>query len=300
VRTTIFLGICLLWMTPGQTVGQQRYTIRLKEMGTGDLSRMERKNSTSFKTKLVIDKDGEAREEEQSVGTHQVFTQTVLARPAGADRPTKLERKYDKAVTESAGMPGKNGVAPSALEGKTLIIEKRGERYEFRLGGTEQFDSPELEGEFNKAQASDRKKLLVPDKAVAEGESWTIDPRSLLSAEKGQKLEIVKANGVAKLSKVFQKDGATFGTIATDIECLFRITGAVPEGKGELTSENKITVKLQFDGCIDGTRAHGSVVSTAEFTNTTVFRGPDKSPPQTTIVRGTTRYEDSWQPLRQK
>src|SRR5262249_15416733 len=64
----------------------------------------------------------------QGTKTRLVYTETILAKPAGALRPTKLKREYKQAEVNRFGKPN-----PMAIANKTVLIEKSGEKYTFTL-----------------------------------------------------------------------------------------------------------------------------------------------------------------------
>ena len=69
-------------------------------------------------------------------------------------------------------------------------------------------------------------------------------------------------------------------------------------GEG-LRSENKGTMKISFDGCIDGTLADGRVSGTADISVTTTIR-EGKTPEVTSVAHGTSVIEETWKELPRK
>jgi hypothetical protein len=54
----------------------------------------------------------------------------VLAKPAGARKPTKLSRVYEVAESSSDGMK-----KTLSFQGKTVVIEKKGTKFEYTIDG---------------------------------------------------------------------------------------------------------------------------------------------------------------------
>jgi hypothetical protein len=145
---------------------QQTYTIKLKKPGEGTVERVETTEATDTKIKVTDAKGNVVEDKDQKSGYRYVYTLTVLEKKAGAKKPTRLKRKYDKA-REIAG--GKTTTLP--YEGKTVLIEKKEDKYTFRIEGGEELtgkDAKYLDSEFNKKGQSDdaMQRVMLPKKAV--------------------------------------------------------------------------------------------------------------------------------------
>jgi hypothetical protein len=278
--------------------GQEKFTIKLKELGPGETLRAESKEITVNKTQNQGEKDKEpSKAVEEKVTKDLVFTETVIQRPLPDKMPTKVKRVFDKAqITLS-----KDG-APAELKslphnGKTVWIEKKETAYEFRIDGGDVFKDPVLDNEFNGGQQEQHKRLFLPTQPVAEGGTWKIDTAPFLQGfKKDEKVTVSKAEGTAKLVKAYKKDGRQFGVIESAVTMEFKIDvkDVDPKVKGStLSATQKVVMKMTFDGCIDGSRAEGRVQGTAEYGSRTVFRAPEM-PAVTFITSGVTTGDDSW------
>src|SRR5262249_15115622 len=127
----------------------------------------------------VIDAEGGAKEEKKDKVTVRAYRETVLEKAEGK-KATKLRREYEKARVKEKG---KERTLP--YEGKTVLIEKKGDKYEFEIEGGKPLtgkDAEELEKEFNEhtIDAAKLDKLMLPPKPVAVGESWKIDAAAVV------------------------------------------------------------------------------------------------------------------------
>ena len=122
---------------------QEKYTIQLKELGAGTTARIERRDSGSYKSSFTVDKANETgKVEEQKIGKHLIFTQTIMVRPDPSKLPTKLLRVYEKAQALGVGGKGPKEIAALPYQGKTVAIEKKEDRYEFHIDGGDRGTSP--------------------------------------------------------------------------------------------------------------------------------------------------------------
>ena len=154
--------VAVIWMLPAGTgLAQEKYTIKLKELGKGDSSRVERKEEMNMKTSVILEKEKVPKSQDFKTTKLHVFTDTILEQPNTTAMPTKIKRVYEKAAVESAGFPGKEP-APS-LSGKSVLIEKKGDKYEFTLDGGEPLAKgiAELNDEFNKQDQEKQKKVAA-------------------------------------------------------------------------------------------------------------------------------------------
>src|SRR4051812_32802323 len=76
---------------------QQSYTIKLKKPGKGTVERVVKTEDMTTKVKLADDNGNVMQDKEEKTGHHYVYTLTVLEKKAGAKKPTRLKRKYEKA-----------------------------------------------------------------------------------------------------------------------------------------------------------------------------------------------------------
>lgn len=187
------------------------------------------------------------------------YRETVLERPEGKTMPTSLRRHYDRAEVKVGEQ-----VETLALAGKTVLIEKKGRAYRFRLeGGQEVKDKgAELlrqEFEDGKGAGLDFSELL-PAKAVRVGESWQISPK-LVRKGFGKEATLVKetgSKGTGKLLRVHGNGGRRRGMVEIRLEAPLAELTSTPAGKKEpreklqLRPGARITLHLTADLPIDG------------------------------------------------
>jgi hypothetical protein len=172
-----------------------------------------------------------------------LFEETVLEVEAGK-RPTRLQRRYEQAVTKK---DGKETALP--YEWKTVVIEKKDDKYRYLSDGTEVTgeNARALDEEFARGPSPwDMNELLLPKKAVRVDEAWTIATEPYVKEMEGQKLKVdaAKSTGKGKLLKVYDKDGRRFGVIEARLEFPLMTPG----------EENGVpmVVDVTLDLCIDG------------------------------------------------
>jgi hypothetical protein len=291
-----------LQLLAGPAPGQDKVPVKLKELAEGQATRVEVKDVSIFKVKSVLEKEKDSGKfEEVKVEKHLLYTEHVLERPDMGKPPTRLKRVYDKA--EMRGAKGPDGKEQPQLpyHNQTLLIEKNGQRYEFRIEfGPAVMDEPNLEAEFNGVDLETQKRLFLPPGPVAAGKTWSIDAKQLLHGfDKTAQVTVGKAEGSGKLVKVYDSDGRKYGVVECTIELAFKDTSRDDKAKGELTTDQSLKLKITFDGCIDGTFADGRVTMTSEYSGTTVFRGADQ-PAVTTTSIGSSTTANTWKELSKK
>lgn len=246
---------------------QEKFDIKLKKAGVGETELIEKtevENNASYLTDLAGKKlkDMEKLKKE----TRTVYRETVLEKPADAKRPTKLKRRYEKAVVINDGK-----ATMLAYEGKTVVIEKKEDGYRFFIEGGDELKGKEaalLAKEFNKkSPGPDFEKLLMPGRAVAVGDTWKLDTAAILEELKSDKdaMQVDEAGvqGTGKLVKAYQKDGRQFGVLHIKLTLPIK---AIPAAKGlEIGKGTKMVILADMDLCIDGTAPLGTVVGRVEM-----------------------------------
>ncbi len=227
-------------------------TIKLKKAGPGDVVKGTKTEAATQKVTATVMGQTQTKED-KSVATF-TYTDAVDERPAGAAKPTKLRRTYEAADLTTAGAKEDLG-----LKGKTVLIEKKGDKYEFTVDGKPLAGKPAqfLAKEFSaKKQATDED--FLPGKPVKVGDGWTIDVGKVAGelGESGMVIDEKKSAAAGKLTKVYDKGGKKFGVIEVTMELVVtKLKGAqeVP-----LKDGSKLTITLTLDGCIDGSEATGA------------------------------------------
>jgi hypothetical protein len=265
---TLLLAACG-WLLASDFAGaQEKFTVKLKELGPGDSSRVELSETQAFKIVTTIAKEKEPKIDQSQRNKQVFYTETVLEQPEGAPRPTRIKRSYEKAIDKMTLGPDKKEVA-QAYSGKTVLIEKKGDKYEFRIdgGGPLLQGVADLNNEFNGIDQTNQKKTFIPPGPVALDESWKIDPKGFLGdLTKEGKAEVLKSEGTARLVKVYKKDGRQYGIIESVLDIHIAAAGKGVAGQPDM--EMKGTMKITMDACIDGSIAEGRMTGTFQFNST--------------------------------
>jgi hypothetical protein len=229
----------------------QEYAIKLAKPGPGDQFQVKVDNATETDFKL-LDAGGQAvMEKKETKGHTLIFRETGVERgPAGGDL-VKLKRSYKKAQRT---IDGDRRTLP--FQGETVLIEKKGDAFIFQIEGGETLqgdDTKELHEEFNKGAVGKLFELFLPKKTVKVNESWKFDVGLLVKEfTKDGKIEIdpAKSSGSGKLLKAYPKNGKQFGIL--ELTVTMAVTHLINDGNKTPTKQGKIVIKLETDGCIDG------------------------------------------------
>jgi hypothetical protein len=241
--------------------GQEAVTFKEHTAKVGERTRVTEDVTNTTTTTFAA--GGKQVKKVEAKGRSTVYVNEVLEMPASGRRPTKVRRTYEKAVDIADGKPTRR-----ATEGKTVLIEKAGDKYTFAVGGGGELgkDAEELEKEFNKKDEKDSRKDLIPDRPLKPGETWTISKERIVKELEGQPLQLDKENvsGGGKLVRAYQKDGRQFGVI--EITLALPVTGLGANNPVAVKTGSKLTITLTGDGCLDGSVPAGTTVTRTVFT----------------------------------
>jgi hypothetical protein len=260
LRKIGLLGILCLLMAAAPARLGDTYSIKIKRSGKESVTQHKREETEDSHIKLE-GPDGDAlNDKKESKTTIEEYKETILEKKKGK-RATKIRRQYSKAVVKTNG---KEQTLPHA--GKTLLIEKKGDKYHFTIEGGEELkgkDAESLNRVFNKPNDDDSDndeldKVFLPKKPVAVNDTWKIDPDELIKAmakDPQQRLPVdkSKATGKGKLLRAYKKNGRQYGVF--DIEVKLPLKGEFPLGKDTKAPirEGSATMHMKVDACIDGT-----------------------------------------------
>jgi len=261
-RVPLALAFCVALLAPA--FGQDKtFDLKLKKEARGD--KVASKSSEKADIKVVIDlmgmeiKNNEKNEEEKD------FTEEILEKPPGSKKATKLSRKYTVSEETKDGKTKKHVYA-----GKTVLVEKKGDKYKFTVDGEElaEDDAEDLEKEFNKKDEFPlENEDFLPGKPVKLGDSWAVDAEKVVKSFGEDSPMILDAKGTklsGKLVKVYQKDGKQFGVI--ELTLLLAVKEMKLDGNATpMKPGSKITGTVTLDVCIDGTSHAGSEKATLKF-----------------------------------
>lgn len=253
MRRIIGAGLLAMALVTWVAAQDGPVTIKLKKGGAGTVTKETKTEKAENKVGISI--MGMVQNKVEGGSSKFVYTDEVIEQPAGAKKPTKLKRAYETAELKTTADQG--GID---LAGKTVLIEKKGDKYEFTADGKPlpAKAATFLDKEFNKKTEADEEAFL-PKKPVKVGDTWKPDLPALTKelASEGMTVDVDKSKATATLKKVYKKGDATFGVIEVDLELLVTKVG----GGGmeiPLNDGSKLAIKVELDGCIDGTLTTGT------------------------------------------
>jgi len=209
------------------------------------------------KNLITVNVMGQENKQDQVGGRKESYVEEILEVKEGQRKATKLTRTYSTAEKSAKGETSKRAYA-----GKTVLIEQRGDKYVFSMGGKplSDADAPELNKSFNKSKEEPDAQELMPAEPLKVGESWKVPADKsekmfkTLGDEK-MKVDAKKSTIEGKLLKAYKKDGAQFGVLELTITV---VVSELDLGSGLTKATGSIVVKGTLDGCIDGTIGAGT------------------------------------------
>jgi hypothetical protein len=277
IRILSLVALVGLLAGPVRAGDQQTYTIKLKKGGKGTVTRVDKSASGTGQLK-VTDNDGNVlQDKDEKKGTHYTYTQTILEKPEGK-KATRLKRQYEKATVIE---DGEKRTLP--YEGKTVLIEKKGEKYVFRIEGGEELtgdDAKRLDKEFNKKDDISDEELekgMLPGKAVRLNEEWKI-PAALLAkgfGGEGLEVDLDKSTATGKLIKAYKKGDRQFGVLVYVIK--LEVKAVKAEGKRvQFQPGSRAELEIRADACIDGSSATARATITSSSSMMALVPSPDE------------------------
>jgi hypothetical protein len=233
----------------------QEFTLKLRQAAANEPVEAQRSDQLKVELKLS-DAAGNAVQGRKEARTLTlVFRETGLDRAEGEWRFTSLQRDYRKAERHRDG--GKD-VLP--YQGKTVVIDKKEGKYNFRIGDDllDGKEAEELENEFRQSgRIGLNGDAWLPKNPVKVGAGWKIDVAPFtrdLARANNCILDEGRGSGAGKLLKVFEKDGRRFGELEANLE--FVITHLLDPKNGIKTpcQEGRLLLRIHTIACIDGSR----------------------------------------------
>ena len=273
------LCVPLLALAASLAAGQDAVEIKLTPLKPGD--RVKVTVDDRVKSTTAVDVKGKTQtKEDEEIRTAVYVNEIITPGPDADSRPLKARRTYEKYAARKEGRD-----EPGPPLGKAILIEKKGDRYEFTLGG-KPLDGPfakVLAKEFNKPEGPKTSDLL-PAKAVKPGESWKIDAARFVGglAESDKiPLDPKKAAMTAKIVKTYKKNNKLHGIMEFTLDSPFK---EVTEDGVTIKAGSTLAVKFTVDACIDGTDASADTRDVFSFALSVESNGV----PFTLTSKGTT------------
>ena len=222
-------------------------------------------------TRTVIEVAGERTEKTERTSKLTVYVSEALAVKDGEKKAVKIKRVYEKAEETKDGTTTK-----LPLDGKTVVIEKKGDKYTFVYDDGNAVDGKPLDGldkEFNKKD--DDIDDFIPRRPLKVGETWKMDTDKLVKAMgKGKdafEMDKKKVTGTGKLADAYTFGGRKYGVY--DLQLEFPLTALTGENKIPLKPGSKMAMHLVGDGNVDGTEPDGTM--TMRMTLRVFFEAPN-------------------------
>ncbi len=245
-RTVWLLILVLIALGAMPAQSEEAVTFKSYLPKVGDQLRVSRTESD----KQTISQELAGRKHEKTVLRVRVigYTDEVLA--VDDTSPSRQRRVYAKYEITHDGKVEKLPVA-----GKSVLIERKGEGYEFRVERGEVIP-PEVRSalgrEWNRPGVSATDPELLPSKALKPGETWKLDLKKLFrDAPEGTNFDVPGATGSGKLVKLYQARGATQAVLDYSVSLPAKV--ALSDVIPGLTEGSKITIAINCDVCVDGT-----------------------------------------------
>jgi hypothetical protein len=241
---------------------EDKHTIKIKEfadVGKTQIARDERRTANHIK---VTDDTGKVLQEKNDKGAEvKEVEETTLE--TGPKKRTKWKSTINKLVRSLNGTD-----RPASYQGRTVVYTRSKEgKYEVAAEGGAPLTVPEsmeLVGPMNRPGRNDDDSpidFILPKNPVAAGESWPIDLAKVpFITEMGAAADAAAGKGEGKLLKVFDKDGAKWGTL--EIRFNVPLKGVPNAPAVKLTEPGAFEMTMRFEAPIDGS-AHLGTMDTA-------------------------------------
>lgn len=228
------------------------FTLKVYKSKKGDKTSHEK--TETGKMSFTVKVGGNTMDDSATTSSKEVFTEEILEKKEGDKEATKLKRTYTVAEKTE-----KDKTTKSVYAGKTVLIEKKGDKYELSIDGKalEEKDAPELYKKFNKSEDEPRDEDLLPKDPIKVGGTWKVpaDKSEKMFKSLGDekiKFDAKKSTIEGKLLKAYKKDNAQFGVIELTITVY--VTEMDLNGQFFKTAgDSKMVLKGTSDTCIDGT-----------------------------------------------
>jgi hypothetical protein len=251
LRPIIVVGFAFGLLTATAGAADETYTLKLYKSKKGDKS--ENEKSDTGKSTFTLTAGGMKKSDESTDRSKEVYVEEILEKKPDDRRATKLTRTYSVAEKTE-----KDKTTKPVYAGKTVLIEKKGDKYEFSIDGKalKEDDAKELFNSFNKKDDEPDDQDFLPTDPVKVGQGWTVpadkSEKLFKALDDKMKADPKKSKIEGKLLKAYKKDGAQFGVIELTVTMF--VTEIDLDGQVVKTSaDSKMVLKAMIETCIDGT-----------------------------------------------
>lgn len=251
--------VALVLLLLGTASAQEAVELKQDKPRVGDRVKVTIDDQST--SDLTITVGGKDMEKKETKSKSLVYIDEVLAVSPDAKKPTKLTRAYEKARLSADGKS-----TTLTVEGKTVLIEKKGDNYSYSVDGkpVDGEVGRMLDTEFAKPDKDDARDVMFPKKPIKPGESWKIDTEKLVKGlgSDALKLDAAKIEANGKLIKVYKEGDTQFGVLEIKVTAPISDLGTKAEVK---VKEGSMSVTMSGDGCIDGTSPKGKSTTVMSF-----------------------------------
>jgi len=259
-----WFAVFLLACSPALLTAQESYRIKVrKDKAVGDTSHVTEVETTTQKTKITDAAGKVLQDKEVKPSRNVVYTEKTLA--IDGAKASRLVRKYDRADMaddgREVGMP---------IIGRDISIVRSAGKYDFSYadGGL----PPErvlrmLQDAYRNKEDEDKfNEMVFGTDPVAVGSTRKVDGgevlKGMFKSTGGIELDTAKATGSMRLKEVYKKDGATFGKLTIEVSSPILTVGTQ---KVKALDVSTVSLSMEMDACIDGSRTEGKVEGTMEL-----------------------------------
>jgi hypothetical protein len=289
MRIAWSLAFAILLSARAAEAPAQTYTIKFKsypDVGKTVSIKDSDKETGSMK---FMDASGKLLNEIKPKTKEAVYTQTILERKKGNEPTHKFKRVYEKATEAEEGK-----TKTFSYQGRTVVFERKDGKYWVGVAGKQPVEAKDLDTLIEKAndepgRGAERDKAITPAKAVAVGDSWSVDPKVVGGVPKDAELDPKASNAEAKLVRVYMKGKSQFGVIEIKTKLAVKAIGKDFLFSTPAVQEESITL----DTAIDGSSTLLTRTYTAKIKGKGVLQQGDQKVTIVMDMAGTGRMERS-------
>jgi hypothetical protein len=242
---------------------QLAYQPKIRLADKGESYQVKIMDAMKMTTTKVVDGTGQvlAERKKEAKSKSYIYKATILAKAADALHPAASKRAYEKAELTDNG-----NTRASALQGKTVILEKKGDKLEHRFEDGSELSAEQLQDLDNKPANSLHAQAFMPKGAVSWPDgSWALDPELLVKTspkDLAAILDAAKGKAWAHLITGYKKENKMYATIEVKIEIPFKVGADL---NGVKIKRGKLAFTTTIDGCVDGSSVERTQKGTVEM-----------------------------------
>lgn len=178
-RALVLFGLASFFLAPTASQAQLAYQPRIRVADKGESSQVNITDAMTMTTTKVVDGASQvlAERKKEAKSKSYVYQATILAKGPDALHPAASKRAYEKAELTDNG-----NTRASALQGKTVILATKGNKFEHRFEDGADLSAEQIEDLDNRPANSLHAQAFMPKGAVIWPDgSWPINPELLVT-----------------------------------------------------------------------------------------------------------------------